>query len=42
MGQQLNTPGDESHTGMGAPVGNDIEYADEITMLKALEDRRDM
>ncbi len=31
-----------THTGMGAPVGSDIEYADEITILKAMEGRRDM
>jgi recombinational DNA repair protein RecR len=39
MGQQLNRPGEESHTGMGAPVGSDIEYTDEITMLKGMEGR---
>jgi len=27
---------------MGIPVGSDIEYADEITMLKAMEGRRDL
>lgn len=27
---------------MGIPVGSDIEYTDEITMLKAMEGRRDM
>ena len=27
---------------MGIPVGSDMEYADEITMLKAMEGRRDM
>jgi len=27
---------------MGIPVGSDIEYADEITMLKAMEGRREM
>ena len=27
---------------MGVPVGSDIEYADEITMLKAMEGRREM
>jgi recombination protein RecR len=27
---------------MGIPVGSDLEYADEITMLKALEGRRDL
>jgi len=27
---------------MGIPVGSDIEYTDEITMLKAMEGRRDV
>lgn len=27
---------------MGMPVGSDIEYTDEITMLKSMEGRRDM
>jgi len=27
---------------MGVPVGSDLDYADEITMLKALEGRRDL
>src|SRR5271168_3280820 len=27
---------------MGIPVGSDIEYADEITMLKSIEGRRDL
>jgi recombination protein RecR len=27
---------------MGVPVGSDLEYADEITMLKAMEGRRDI
>jgi recombination protein RecR len=27
---------------MGIPVGSDLEYADEITMLKAMEGRRDI
>ena len=27
---------------MGIPVGSDIQYTDEITMLKAMEGRRDM
>lgn len=27
---------------MGIPVGSDIEYTDEITMLKAMEGRKDM
>ncbi len=28
--------------GVGIPVGSDIEYADEVTMLKAMEGRRDL
>jgi recombination protein RecR len=27
---------------MGVPVGSDLEYADEVTMLKAMEGRRDL
>jgi recombination protein RecR len=27
---------------MGIPVGSDLEYADEVTMLKAIEGRRDL
>jgi len=27
---------------MGVPVGGDLEYADEVTMHKALEGRRDV
>ena len=27
---------------MGVPVGGDLDYADEITMSKALEGRRDL
>jgi recombination protein RecR len=27
---------------MGIPVGSDIEYADEVTMLKAMEGRREL
>jgi recombination protein RecR len=26
----------------GVPAGSDIEYADEVTMARALEGRRDM
>jgi recombination protein RecR len=26
----------------GIPVGSDIEYADEVTMLKAMEGRREL
>jgi recombination protein RecR len=28
--------------GVGIPVGSDLEYADEVTMLKAIEGRRDL
>jgi recombination protein RecR len=28
--------------GVGIPVGSDLEYADEITMMKAMEGRRDL
>ena len=28
--------------GVGVPVGSDLEYADEVTMLKAIEGRRDL
>jgi recombination protein RecR len=28
--------------GMGIPVGSDIEYADEVTMWKAMEGRREI
>ncbi len=28
--------------GLGIPVGSDLEYADEVTMLKAMEGRRDL
>ena len=28
--------------GVGIPVGADLEYADEVTMLKAMEGRRDL
>jgi recombination protein RecR len=27
---------------VGIPVGADLEYADEVTMLKAMEGRRDL
>jgi len=27
---------------VGLPVGGDIEYADEITMMKSIEGRREM
>jgi len=28
--------------GMGSPVGSDIEFADEVTISKAMEGRREM
>jgi recombination protein RecR len=28
--------------GMGVPMGSDLEYADEVTMTRALEGRREM
>ncbi len=31
-----------SRIAMGIPVGSELEYADEVTMLKALEGRREM
>ena len=31
-----------SRIGMGIPVGSDIEFADEVTMWKALEGRREI
>ena len=31
-----------SRIGMGVPVGSDLEFADEVTMSKAMEGRRDM
>jgi recombination protein RecR len=43
LSQQLKRPGVKiTRIAMGIPVGSDIEYADEITMLKAMEGRRDM
>jgi recombination protein RecR len=27
---------------MGIPVGSDLDFADEVTMLKSLENRREM
>jgi recombination protein RecR len=27
---------------MGVPVGSDLEYADEVTMSRAMEGRRDL
>jgi len=31
-----------SRIGMGIPVGSELEYADEVTMLKAMEGRREL
>ena len=31
-----------SRIGMGIPVGSDLDFADEVTMTKSLENRRDM
>jgi recombination protein RecR len=43
LAQQLKRAGVRvSRIAMGIPVGSDIEYTDEITMLKAMEGRRDM
>jgi recombination protein RecR len=40
---QLRRPGVRvTRIAMGIPVGSDIEYADEITMLKAMEGRREL
>jgi recombination protein RecR len=40
---QLRRPGLKvTRIAMGVPVGSDIEYADEITMLKAMEGRREL
>jgi recombination protein RecR len=43
LSQQLRRAGIKiTRIAMGIPVGSDIEYTDEITMLKAMEGRRDM
>lgn len=43
LSQQLKPTGIKiTRIAMGIPVGSDIEYTDEITMLKAMEGRRDM
>lgn len=43
LAQQLKRSGVKvTRIAMGIPVGSDIEYTDEITMLKAMEGRRDM
>ena len=43
LSQQLKRPGIKvTRIAMGIPVGSDIEYTDEITMLKAMEGRREL
>ncbi len=43
LAQQLKRSGVKvTRIAMGIPVGSDIEYTDEITMLKAIEGRRDV
>ncbi len=43
LSQQLNRAGvTVTRIAMGIPVGSDIEYTDEITMLKAMEGRREL
>ena len=43
LAQQLKREGLRvTRIAMGIPVGSDIEYTDEVTMLKAMEGRREM
>jgi recombination protein RecR len=43
LSQQIRRPGVKvTRIAMGIPVGSDIEYADEITMLKSMEGRREV
>jgi recombination protein RecR len=43
LSQQLKRVGVKvTRIAMGIPVGSDIEYIDEITMLKAMEGRREL
>src|SRR5689334_5320782 len=43
LSQHLRRPGLKvTRIATGIPVGSDIEYADEITMLKAMEGRREL
>jgi len=43
LSQQLKRQGLRvTRIAMGVPVGSDIEYTDEITMLKAMEGRREL
>ena len=43
LSQLVKRPGVKvTRIGMGIPVGSDIEYTDEVTMLKAMEGRREL
>lgn len=43
LSSELRRPGLRvTRIAMGIPVGSDIEYTDEVTMLKAMEGRREM
>jgi recombination protein RecR len=43
LSQHLRRPGLKvTRIATGIPVGSDIEYADEITMLKSIEGRREL
>ncbi len=43
LSQQVKRPGVKvTRIATGIPVGSDIEYADEVTMLKAMEGRREV
>ena len=43
LAQQLKRQGLKvTRIAMGVPVGSDLEYTDEVTMLKAMEGRREM
>ncbi len=43
LAQQLRRQGLRvTRIAMGIPVGSDIEYTDEVTMLKAMEGRREV
>ena len=43
LAQLVKRPGLKvTRIAMGIPVGSDIEYADEVTMLKAMEGRREL
>jgi recombination protein RecR len=43
ISQQVRRPGVRvTRIATGIPVGSDIEYADEVTMLKAMEGRREL